>query len=671
MMKSTICLAGNPNSGKTTIFNVLAKSHEKIGNWPGTTVEVKEALCLIGSEQFRLVDLPGIYSLTAYSMDERVASEFLLQEHPDVVLCVVDASNLERNLYLTCQMLEMGQRVVVCLNKMDLAKRRGLAINSSELSQVLGASVVEAVASQNKGIAELQEALSRAQQQSPHDFHIDYGELEPLIVKVQQQLEDAHIQSGFLNRALAVKLLEEGPTSTEFVRKTPNGEAVLEKVAQAKESLAVNVKAQVLERRYAFIKGLAAECVTKTLTLEDMITVSDRIDKVLTHRFLGLPIFLGAMYALFKIVFTVGEPVVDLIQNFFAVLGAGASSGILSAGLPAWLASLVSDGIFSGVGSVAAFLPYIMILYLEISFLQDSGYLARAAFIMDRFMHALGLHGKSFIPMLLGFGCSIPGIMAARTLGSRKDRILTILVLPLMSCAARLPVYTLFTAAFFKENQGLVVFSLYVLGIVMAIVMAKLLRQVLFKGETVPLIMELPPYRMPLLKDVMTHMWVQALMFVKKAGTVIFSFVIITWALASLPFGVEYASEASIIGHIGRVVAPIFVPAGFGFWQAGVALFFGVMAKETIIGIFGTLYGAQEGTLPVILAQHFTQASGYAFLVMVALYTPCLPTLVTIRKEIGARWAYLAAGYMFVLAWLMSVLVFQIFSLFLFFFTSG
>ncbi len=670
MSKPTLCLAGNPNSGKTTLFNVLAKSHEKIGNWPGTTVEVKEALCVIGDEQFRLVDLPGIYSLTAYSMDERVASEFLLQEHPDVALCVVDASNLERNLYLTCQLLEMGQRVVVCLNKMDLAKRRGLSINSAKLSQVLNVPVIEAVASQNKGIGELQHILKQDQWRSPHDFRIDYGQLEPLIAGLQHSLAEAGIQSGFSGRALALKLLEEGPTSTEFVRRSSHGEEILKEVVRIKESVEVNIKAQVLERRYAYIKGLVAECVTKTLTLEDLITVSDRIDKVLTHRIFGLPIFLAAMYGLFKAVFVVGEPVVGIIERVFDFLGAWVATGIASAGLPAWLASLVSDGIFPGVGSVVAFLPYIMMLYLGISFLQDTGYLARAAFIMDRFMHALGLHGKSFIPMLLSFGCSIPGIMAARTLGSKKDRILTILVLPLMSCAARLPVYTLFAAAFFKENQGLVVFSLYILGIVMAILMAKLLRQALFKGETAPLIMELPPYRLPQLKDVLAHMWVQALMFVKKAGTIIFAFVILTWLLASLPWGVEYASEASIIGRIGKVVAPIFAPAGYGFWQAGVALFFGVMAKETVVGILGTLYGAQEGTLPAILVQHFTPASAYAFLVMVALYTPCLPTLATIRKEIGSKWMYLAAGYMFVLAWIVSVLVFQGFTFLSFFFAS-
>jgi len=659
MMKPTICLAGNPNSGKTTIFNALAHSRETIGNWPGTTVEVKESSCRIGGEDFRIVDLPGIYSLTAYSMDERVASEFLLQERPDAVLCVVDSSNLERNLYLTCQLLEMGQRVVICLNKMDLAKRRGFEICSADLSKILGVPVVEAVASQNKGIVELQSILFEAQKQSSKALRIDYGELEPFISQLERKLQEAQIQANFLDRALAVKLLEEGPTSTEFVRKAPRGEEVLQDVAWIKGSVTVNIKAQVLEKRYAFIKGLVAECVTKTLTLEDLITFSDRIDKVLTHRIFGLPIFLSAMYALFWIVFTVGEPFVSIIENVFTFFGSKVAAGIVSFGLPAWLASLVSDGIFSGVGSVVAFLPYIMLLYLGISFLQDTGYLARAAFIMDRFMHALGLHGKSFIPMLLGFGCSIPGIMAARTLGSRKDRVLTIMVLPLMSCAARLPVYTLFAGAFFKENQGLVVFSLYLLGIVMAIVMAKLLRQVLFKGETAPLIMELPPYRLPLLKDVLMHMWVQALMFVKKAGTIIFIFVVLTWFLASLPWGVEYASEASIIGRIGKIVAPVFTPAGYGFWQAGVALFFGVMAKETVVGILGTLYGAQEGALPAVLVQHFTPASAYAFLVMVALYIPCLPTLATIRKEIGTKWAYLAAFYMFALAWIMSVLVFQ------------
>jgi len=368
---------------------------------------------------------------------------------------------------------------------------------------------------------------------------------------------------------------------------------------------------------------------------------------------------------LFTLVFRVGDPFAAAIEHGIAFLGQGSAALIVRAGLPAWFGSLVADGIFSGVGSVIVFLPYIILLYLGISFLQASGYLARAAFIMDRIMHALGLHGKSFIPMLLGFGCSIPGIMAARTLASPKDRIITILILPLMSCSARLPVYTLFAAALFPRHQGLVVFSLYLLGIVMAIVMARVLKGVFFKGESSPLVMELPPYRWPQMRMVAEQTLVQAYYFVRKAGTIIFLFVLLTWALASLPFGVGYASEQSLIGQIGKLIAPIFSPAGFGFWQAAVALCLGVMAKEVVIGTLGTLYGVQEAGLGTILTQHFTPLSGYAFLVMTALYIPCVATIATIRKETNWKWATVAVIYTLSLGWLVSVLIYQVGKLFI------
>jgi len=366
------------------------------------------------------------------------------------------------------------------------------------------------------------------------------------------------------------------------------------------------------------------------------------------------------MYLLFQLVFTLGSPLADLIDGFFGRLAENAEVFFEKQNLPSWVGSLVSDGIISGVGSVLVFLPNIMLLFLGISILEDSGYLARAAFVMDRFMHALGLHGKSFIPMLLGFGCNIPGIMATRTLESRKDRILTILVNPLMSCSARLPVYTLFASAFFPKNQGLVVFSLYLLGIVLAIFVAKVFKHMFFKGEVAPLVMELPPYRVPTLRNVLLSMWTRSSLFIKKAGTIIFLGVVLVWILSSLPLGVEYAGENSLIGRLGKILAPLFKPAGFGFWQAGVALLFGILAKEVVVGTLGTLYGASEEGLKEVLLEQFTPLSAYAFLIMTLIYIPCLASIATIKRETNWRWTTLAVSYSLILGWVLSVLFYQI-----------
>jgi len=379
---------------------------------------------------------------------------------------------------------------------------------------------------------------------------------------------------------------------------------------------------------------------------------------------LGIPLFLFFMYLLFQMVFTLGSPIADLIDGFFGKLAESAKLFFENQNLPGWLGSLVSDGIISGVGSVLVFLPNIMLLFLGISILEDSGYLARAAFVMDRFMHALGLHGKSFIPMLLGFGCNIPGIMATRTLESRKDRILTILVNPLMSCSARLPVYTLFASAFFPKHQGLVVFSLYLLGIVLAIFVAKVFKHIFFKGEVSPLVMELPPYRVPTIRNVLLSMWTRSSLFVKKAGTIIFLAVVLVWLLSSLPLGVEYAGGSSLIGKLGKILAPLFKPAGFGFWQAAVALLFGILAKEVVVGTLGTLYGASEESLKEVLLEQFSPLSAYAFLIMTLIYIPCIASIATIKRETNWKWTALAVSYSLILGWVLSVLFYQIGRLF-------
>jgi len=659
-----IALAGNPNSGKTTVFNLLCGAREKIGNWPGTTVEKKQGYFTYQDERIEVVDLPGTYSLSAYSIDERIARDFLIKEKPDLVICVIDASNLERNLYLVIQLLEMGQPLLLDLNMMDIVGKSKIRIDTQKLSKILGTDIVETVASKGKGIKDLKEKIIvNLEKDIRKPFKIDYQNLESTIEEIILLLKDKEISLNISPRAAAIRVLEQGFDLLKEIENNtiPHIEEVKNKAErELSRFTGEDLETFIIERRYAFLKGVVKECVKKEISLEDRLTFSDKLDKVLTSRILGIPLFLFFMYLLFQMVFSLGSPIADLVDGFFGSLAESAKLFFENQNLPFWAGSLVSDGIISGVGSVLVFLPNIVFLFLGISILEDSGYLARAAFVVDRFMHALGLHGKSFIPMLLGFGCNIPGIMAARTLESRKDRILTILVNPLMSCSARLPVYILFASAFFPKNQGLIVFSLYILGIILAIFVAKVFKHMFFKGEVAPLVMELPPYRIPTIRNVLLSMWTRSSLFVKKAGTIIFLGVVLVWLLSSLPLGVGYAGENSLIGKFGKILAPLFKPAGFGFWQAAVALVFGILAKEVMVGTLGTLYGATEEGLKAVLLQQFTPLSAYAFLIMTLIYIPCIAAIATIKRETNWKWAALAVSYSLILGWVLSVLFYQI-----------
>lgn len=656
-----IALAGNPNSGKTTVFNLLCGAKEKVGNWPGTTVEKKEGSFAYRNETIEVVDLPGTYSLSAYSIDEMIARDFLIKEKPDLVVCIVDASNLERTLYLVIQLLELGQRVLLDLNMMDIVKDRGIKIYREKLSQALGIDIVETVASKGEGIETLKERIIyNLKDKSKPLFKIDYEELEDAIKKISSVLEKNSIDLGIPNRAVAVKVLEGDQELTEKIRTY----SVFSEIEEIKDDISSKILRKtgedletfIIERRYSYLKGLVKECTEGKENLESRLTISDKIDKVVTNRVLGIPLFLFFMYLLFQLVFKIGSPLADLIDGLFGNL----AEWVKTLNVSPVIRSFLADGVISGVGSVLVFLPNILLLFLGIGFLEDSGYLARAAFVMDRFMHSLGLHGKSFIPMLLGFGCNIPGVMATRTLESEKDRILTILVIPLMSCSARLPVYTLFASAFFPKHQGLVVFSLYLLGIVLAIFVARFFKGVFFKGEVAPLIMELPPYRLPTLRNVFTSMWIRSSLFIRKAGTIILGVVVLIWILSSFPLGVEYASSESLIGQLGKLIAPLFIPAGFGFWQAGVALIFGILAKESVVGTLGTLYGAGEEGLREALIKDFTPLSAYAFLIMTLIYVPCIATIAVIKRETNWKWTFIAVSYSLILGWVLSVLFYQI-----------
>lgn len=654
-----VALAGHPNSGKTTLFNRLCGTRERVGNWSGTTVERKEGSLEADGRSFTVVDLPGIYDLTANSLDEKIARNFLIHETPAALIAVVDATGLERNLTLVTQLLEAGRNVILVLNMMDRVRSRGMKIDLAELETVLGIPVLPAVASRGEGIAPLKKCLFDRLKARVSPLHIDYGDLEPGIRRIEQAISEKALYTGLPPRAAALRLLQGDPEIHARVNGAFGPAWMEQRLREIEKETLRDPETLVVEQRYGFLKGLAAECVTRHVTLEQRVTLSDRIDRVVTSSMLGLPIFLFIMYVLFTLVFKIGAPLSEWIDLGFGRLAAFSDSALLRSGFPEWTASLVSDGVINGVGSVLVFLPNILLLFLGISLLEQTGYLARAAFVMDRFMHTLGLHGKSFVPMLLGFGCSIPGILAARTLDSEKDRIITILVLPLMSCSARLPVYVLFASAFFERHRNLVVFALYLLGVLLAVAMARVFKWIFFREEHAPLIMEIPPYRVPDFRSVFIHMWIRAKLFLIKAGTVIFLAVVVVWFLASFPAGVEYASEHSWIGKIGGFISPVFRPAGFGEWQAAVALLNGVVAKEIIIGTLGTLYGAGEQGLTSALSLHFTPLSAFSFMVMVLIYTPCIAAVAVVWRETNWKWTMLSVGYTLVLGWGASVFFFQ------------
>ncbi|MCK5534341.1 ferrous iron transport protein B [bacterium] len=669
--KIKIALAGNPNSGKTTVFNNLTGARQHVGNWPGVTVEKKEGSFFYEGREFDIIDLPGIYSLTSHSLDEKVARDFLLEEKPDVVVVIIDASNLERNLYLAVQLLELEVNLVLSLNMIDLVKKKGMKIDMEELSRVMNIPVIETIANKGKGMDELKAAIkSSCNQEKAVTFKIDYNnDIEKEVEKLSQVLKEKKILENYSRRWLVLKLLEQDENILEKVKKLEDKDEVTNKITETitklEKHFGYDLETAIVQRRYAFLRGLVKECCTHVVGIKERKEITDKIDQIVTNKFLGIPIFLGLMWASFQLVFTLGSPLADLIDAFFGWVGEIISLGLTALSAPGWISSLLVDGIIGGVGSVLVFLPNILLLFLIISVLEGSGYMARAAFIMDRVMHAMGLHGKSFIPMMLGFGCNIPGIMAARTLESEKDRILTILVNPLMSCAARLPIYTLFAGVFFARHQGLVVFSLYFMGIVLAIVVARIFKSIFFKQEIAPLIMELPPYRLPQVKSVLIHMWEKGSLFLKKAGTIIFAGVIIIWVLASLPPGVEYAAKESLIGKLGSLIAPLFSLAGFGTWQAAVSLLFGIVAKEIVVGTLGTLYGVEGIGLKSVILQQFTPLSAYAFMAMSLIYVPCIAAIATIKKETNWKWTALAVGYSLILGWIVAVLIYQIGSLFI------
>ncbi len=656
--KMTIALAGNPNVGKTTIFNNLTGTRQHVGNWPGVTVEKKVGTKTYKNRELEIVDLPGTYSLTAYSIDEVVARDYIVEEKPDVVIHIVDATNLERNLYLTTQLMEHGAKVVIALNMMDMARERGDQIDIDKLSSLLEIPIVETVGCDGIGMDELLDEALEEVNKGPHHHHVvGYGKdveryIGELAIIIQK---DEVLAKKYPSRWVAIKLLE---NDEEVLKKLKGSPAEKEIRKKLKAIDTDEMEAHMADKRYEAIGSILPQtcsiCVPK-------MNVSDMIDKVVTNKYLGIPIFLAMMWGAFEITFTFAVPFMEIIDMIF-----GGLAGVISGMGNGWLPSLLGDGIIGGVGSVLIFLPNILILFWILALLEDSGYLARAAFIMDKLMYNLGLHGKSFIPMLMGFGCTVPAIMATRSIEDNKDRMITIMVAPFMSCGARLPVYVILAGIFFGGAAGSVIFSLYALGILVAILSAVLLRKTLFKGKPAPFIMELPPYRVPTLKTSLIHMWERGQMYLKKAGTIIFLGVIIIWVLAYFPSGVEYGSEDSYIGMMGKVIAPIFAPLGFD-WRIAVALIFGFVAKEIVIGAMGVLYGAGDNEELLSDAISDSSSSGIypahalSLMVFTLLYMPCIAVVGVIKKETGSwKWTLFAVLYSTGLAYIAAFIVFRI-----------
>ncbi len=712
-----IALAGNPNSGKSTIFNAITGSRQHVANYPGVTVETREGIGRCEGREIHVIDLPGTYSLTAHSAEEIIARNYIIEQTPDVVVDIVDSSNLERNLYLAVQLTELSVPLVLVFNKFDLPKARGLQIDVDEMSDLLGVPVITTVATRSEGIDQLlrevvsvsndrQSALSRQRL-------CRYGpEVEPHVEALAGLIRE---KTGQRRRArwYALKLLEDdAETKRRLSEICTEG---LDEIHNTSHRLRRHIHgvcgddAEIVlaDRRYGFISGACAEAVKRTGPTRREI--SDKIDTILTNRYLGLPIFAALMFLVFQFIFTIGNPAVDFLDAQLSSLRAFTAAAWPGQGV---LESLVVDGIMGGVGAVVVFVPLIALLFLAISILEDSGYMSRAAFVLDHLMHRIGLHGKSFIPMIVGFGCTVPAIMATRTLENRRDRLTTILILPLMSCGARLPVYVLMLGAFFPSkymwektgitNQGLILWGIYLIGIVLAVVAAKIFRKTIFAGEVTPVVMELPPYRMPAVRGLVVHIWERTWMYLKKAGTIILAIVVILWALTTWPkldeqkqaeFQLQRqqiknaqslsaeekqqslrqieASRATAelrhaaIGRIGGAIEPVLRPCGFD-WRISTALLGAFVAKEAFIGQMGVVMAVGEAdessrALQQKLQKRYTQLQGFCIMLFILIASPCMATVAVTVQETGSwKWAAFQWGYLTAGAWIITTAVYQI-----------
>ncbi len=650
----TFALVGNPNCGKTTLFNKLTDSQEYVGNWSGVTIEKKQGLLKIDNDNYNIVDLPGIYSLSSYSDDEIVTRNYLLYEKPDMIINIIDATNIERNLYLTTQLIETGIPIIIALNMMDEVEKRGDYIDYEKISKILGIPIVSMSATKSIGIENLIDLIKNFKQVKKTQSILKNTDEFFFAQKIIKYLAQNNIECSEL---MAIKIVE---GDKKFPCDIP--ENILQSLNIPQKSWDVLVATD----RYNFIDELIKECVKKSHEF-GQLTFSNKIDRILVNKYLAIPIFLLVMFLIFQITFSIGgEFFSKIIEKFINDdLSSFLNKFLLDINTNALIIDLITKGIIPGIGMILTFLPQISILFFFLSFIEDSGYIARAAFIMDKPLRKIGLSGKSFIPMLLGFGCSVPAIMAARTLDNPKDKRLTILLTPFISCSARMPVYAILAGTFFPNNSGLVIFSIYLLGIIIAILAGIVLNETILRGESSNFIMELPPYRIPTFKNLMRHIYERVKDFVEKAGTILLLASIIIWFMQNFnfEFKIVFDSSQSILGTLGKFIAPVFAALGFGNWQACVALLTGFVAKETVVSTLSILYG---GNLAHELLLNFTPLSAYCYMVFVLLYVPCIATVAVIKREMGSwGWTFFSIGFQILTAWIVSFVIFQFGKLFL------
>ena len=680
-----VALVGNPNCGKTSIFNIAAHAHEQVGNYSGVTVDEKVGTFQYGGYTFNLTDLPGTYSLSAYSPEELYVRKHLIEKMPDIILNVVDGSNLERNLYLTTQLIDMDITIVMALNMYDELKKSGDNLDIEQLSTLLGMPIVHTTGRNGEGINKLFDTIIEVfegKSTQVRHIHVNHGaELERRIDSLRTELYNHGFSDELSTRFLSIKLLE-NDSQLEQYAKVKDDDGSIKKLRDelAEEYQKKNntdIESAITDAKYSFIRGALAEVYQKN-TKSNPHGLTDKIDVLVTNKWLGYPFFLIFLFITFFFTFAIGQYPMNWIDMLFSWLGDTVSNAMPDGPLR----SLIVEGIISGVGSVIVFLPNILILYLFISFMEDSGYMARAAFIMDKLMHRMGLHGKSFIPMIMGFGCNVPAIMATRTIEDRKSRLLTMLIIPMMSCSARIPTYMILVGAFFNRHAALILTGLYVFGMIMSVLMAKLFSKYFVKGESLPFVMELPPYRMPTSKAVLRHTWEKGKEYLKKMATIILAASIIIWALGYFPNHNRYDTakeqmENSYLGKIGKVIEPVMKPCGFD-WRQSVSLLAGTAAKEVVASTMGVLYASSEeeeviieeegfesdeGSLRIsqLVRNNMTPLSAASMLIFILLYMPCFSTIIAIKNESGKwKWALFTVCYTIALAWIVSTIFYQI-----------
>lgn len=670
MNKKVIALIGNQNCGKTTLFNALTGSNQHVGNFPGVTVEQKRGFIKKHKDEYELVDLPGIYSLSPYTSEEIVSTQFILEEKPHLIIDIIDATNIERNLYLTLQLMELNVPMILVLNMMDEVINSGNCIDLDGLIERFGMPIIPISASKNEGIEDVITAIENTIDKPVRHLDVCHGPVHKAIHSishiVEQRAHDLHLPV----RYCVTQIINNDESMLQRLDVNGNDRHIIEHILEAmEEESQTDREAALVDMRYSFIEDVCYACVFKEQETKEQVR-SEKIDKLLTHKYLGIPIFILIMLTIFYLTFyLIGAPLQDLMETGISVITDMIMTSLEKANVAYWLRALIGDGILAGVGSVLSFLPVIVILFFFLSLLEDSGYMARVAFVMDKALRKIGLSGRSFVPMLIGFGCSVPAIMATRTLSSDRDRKMTIVLTPFMSCSAKLPIYGMIISAFFPRKAALVMITIYCIGILVAIISALILKNTIFLGEPVPFVLELPAYRIPTIKNVLLNVWDKAKDFIHKAFTIIFVASVVIWFLQSFNFQFEMIEDSSqsILAAIGTFVSPIFKPLGFNDWRASTALMTGITAKESVVSTLTVLTGSANITaLNNALITIFTPLSAFAFLVFTVLYMPCIAAFAATKRELNS-WvqAVLTVLFQTGMAYIVSFLIYQIGNLFL------